>query len=589
VDRRRVLLASVAAALGGLVYINTLHNPFVYDDFRTIVDNGSIAALASPRAILLHDATRPVVSFSYAIDRALSAPGPFGFHVTNLLLHMVNVVLLFVVALRLTEDQQPTTRDQRLTTDDQRPTTRSNQRPTVAAFAAASLFAVHPLMTQAVGYISARPDVLSATLFLPAFFCGLRWMERRGAAWWLIALGLWIAALLTKETAIVLPAVFYCYDRLILGSAVDPKARRDIFWKLHVPFFGAAFVAGIARLAVFTFIERAGALTIAWRSIFDQAVVLWRYVGLTLMLGAQTIFHEVRPVSSAFDARGIVAVIALVAVVALAWRRRLGGAVASFGFIWFVLLLVPSAALAVVDRGDSMAEHRAYLASCGLFLMAGSLVAYIAERLGRVSARLSVLGAVAFGVILLLLGARTVLRNLVWSSPAALWQEASDLAPGNWLPRTLLGEALHEAGRHAEAVDAYRDALTLNPGDDIEYMNLAICLTETGRSKDALATLDALARRVPQSPIVFVGRGTVYMLGGDYDSARRDFLELLHRNPRDVTALQLLATLEERADNPAEALRRCEQVQQLMSGSLSTDECIRRNRARLASSPHAAP
>jgi Flp pilus assembly protein TadD len=236
-----------------------------------------------------------------------------------------------------------------------------------------------------------------------------------------------------------------------------------------------------------------------------------------------------------------------------------------------------------------MAEHRAYLASCGLFLMAGAFVGDLGARFGRVSTRLRLLGAVAFGVILLSLGIRTVLRNLVWSSPAVLWQEAADLAPGNWLPRTLLGEALHEAGRHAEAVDAYRDALTLNPRDDIEYMNLAVCLTETGRSKDALAILDGLAQRVPQSPIVPIGRGTVFMLDGDYASARRDFLELLARNPSDVTALQLLATLEERADNPAEALRRCEEIQQLMPGSLSIEECISRNRARLASRPRPAP
>jgi tetratricopeptide (TPR) repeat protein len=430
---------------------------------------------------------------------------------------------------------------------------------------------------------------LSATFFLLAFLCGLRWMMMRGTAWWLMAVVFWIAALLSKETAIVLPAAFLCCDRLILGHAGDAAARREKFWKMHVPFFAVAAVAGIARLAVFVFIERGGTLTIAWRSIFDQATVVWRYLALAVILGAQTIFHEVRPISSAFDPRGIVAVVALIAVSALAWRRRLGGAVASFGFIWFVLLLLPGAALAVIDRGDAMAEHRAYLASCGLFLIAGSVVAAVGERLSRVSVRLRTLGGVAFAVVLLLLGARTMLRNLIWSNPPVLWQEAADLAPGNWLPRMLLGEALHEAGRHAEAVDAYRDALTLNPSDDIEYMNLAVCLTETGRSKDALATLDGLARRVPQSPIVPIGRGTVYMLGGDYASARRNFLELLARNPGDVTVLQLLATLEERADNPAEALRRCEEIQQLMPGSLSTEECISRNRARLVSTPRPAP
>ena len=140
------------------MYLNALHNPFVYDDYHTVVANTSIQSVANLRAMVLHDVKRPIVNVSYAIDRALWGPAPLGFHVTNVLLHMLNVVLLFHLALR-------------------------GWRATgSAAFAAAALFAVHPMMTEAVGYISGRSELLCATFFLPAVMCGRRWLRGDGVA-----------------------------------------------------------------------------------------------------------------------------------------------------------------------------------------------------------------------------------------------------------------------------------------------------------------------------------------------------------------------------------------------------------------------
>src|SRR4051794_14785771 len=90
---RMMLVGLTAAGLGALVYVNALHNPFVYDDHRTILDNASIRTLTDVRAIVLHEMTRVLVNVSYAIDRATWGSAPFGFHVTNVLLHIVNVLL----------------------------------------------------------------------------------------------------------------------------------------------------------------------------------------------------------------------------------------------------------------------------------------------------------------------------------------------------------------------------------------------------------------------------------------------------------------------------------------------------------------
>jgi tetratricopeptide (TPR) repeat protein len=567
--RRGTRLCIVAAALGGFVYLNALHNPFVYDDHRTILDNGSIRSLREPRAIVLHDVTRPLVNLSYAIDRALWGGDPFGFHLTSVLLHIINVVLLFWIVWQLMDDRRSRGVQGALPVS-----------PDAAAFAAAALFAVHPMMTEAVGYISGRSDVLCGALFLAGFICGRRWMRERGMRWWLLTVGFWIAALLAKEIAIMLPVVLFCYDWLILES--DAIERRRTLRMLHVPLVGLALLAGIVRTAVFAYVERSGEVTIEWREVLGQAGVIWRYAGLILVPGGQTIFHDVPPIQTAFEPRALIAFVALVAIVTLAWRARRADAAARFGVIWFVLLLVPAAVLITIDDSQPMAEHRAYLASCGLFLTAGSLIAWCGARLSRVSARLRFLFVAALAVVLLSLGARTMLRNAVWGDPVALWREAADKAPKNWRPRSVLGEALHAAGRHEEAIVAYRTALALNPRDDMEYVKLALCLSELGRADEAAATFETLRRLDPQSPTVSTGLGAVAMMAGDPVRARRYFMETLDKDPRNVMALQWLAVLEEDvAGNPAEALRRCEELQRLMPGSLSTEDCVRRNRLRV--------
>ena len=119
----------------------TSRTHFVYDNFRTIVDNGALARFPHLHAVVMHDSTRPVASISFAIDRAIWGTSPFGFHVTSLFLHRVNVVLVFLVARRAAIDAGA---------DDNR-----RDRSLETAAVASTLFAVHPALTQGVGYISA--------------------------------------------------------------------------------------------------------------------------------------------------------------------------------------------------------------------------------------------------------------------------------------------------------------------------------------------------------------------------------------------------------------------------------------------------
>src|SRR5262245_18191816 len=134
-----------------LVYLNALHNPFVYDDHRLILENLSIRQISDSRPLVWHDVGRPLVNLSYAVDYAMWGLESFGFHLTNLLLHLLNILLVFRVAQAATVDFFG-----------------NQRRSQTSAIAAATLFAVHPMLTQAVGYVSGRAELLCTTFFLLA-------------------------------------------------------------------------------------------------------------------------------------------------------------------------------------------------------------------------------------------------------------------------------------------------------------------------------------------------------------------------------------------------------------------------------------
>jgi len=174
-------------------------------------------------------------------------------------------------------------------------------------------------------------------------------------------------------------------------------------------------------------------------------------------------------------------------------------------------------------------------------------------------------------------------RNAVWTSPVTLWLEAVEMAPRHWRARLMLGEALQDAGRCDQAVGIYKAAIALRPQEQFGYMKLGICLAQMGKLDEATDAFEHLRRIDPHSPVASVGLGAVAMLAGQSDRARRYFLETLDDDPRNIAARQSLAILEETvAANPAAALQRCEEIRALAPETPGNDDCIRRNRSRVA-------
>lgn len=536
----RFACGTVALA-AGLVYLNALDNPFIYDDHVLIGENRSLLAPLNLLGLILQDLARPVINVSFAVDRALWGPAPFGFHVTNVLLHMLNVGLLFILAtVALRHDERPL---------DQAPERTDAVSPLVVASVAALLLAVHPMMTGAVGYISARSEVLCTTWLVLALLSAGRWMKTADGKWLAATGGLWLLALATKETAAMFPLVLLMYDRLVVPAADVVERRRRVAW-LHLPFFGMTTVFVVARVAVLTLVEHAEPGIPQWGFVLVELDVVRRYLLLLLTPGAQSIFHAVSPVSGFFDPRVVVSVVTIGGLLVIAWRvRRLAG-LATFGLVWFLLLLVPSSMLFVLDRGEPMAEHRVYTASVGLFLAIGLAVGWLLPRLSELRPTTMRVVQVALIVWLAILGGRTMLRNMQWSDPIAVWTQAVNLAPDHWVPQLLLGEELQRANRCDEAVDRFRTAIRLYPDETTGYRKLGGCLIQLGRFDDARTTFQRLRDHTPESVHATNGLGVLALLGGQSDLARQYFLETLERDPHNIQAQEALATLEPGEDGP---------------------------------------
>jgi hypothetical protein len=345
-----VLACSAAVLLAGLVYLNSLNNPFVYDDVRSIVNNRSLAE-PSLRSVLLQNVSRPLVNVSYLIDHAIWGPRPFGYHVTSVLLHMLNVALLFLFVHGIAVDRWR----------DEGP--EQTRRAPLAAGVAATLYAVHPMMTEAVGYISGRSDLLSGTFKLLAFVAVRRWLNTDRWIWLAVTLLAFLLAVAAKETAVVLPLLFLYYIVLIRDD--PPVVRRRHAIMLCVPVLAVAVLGAAARLGLFVYVEYAGTVGWQWRYALSEIDVFTRYLALMIAPVGQTIFHGVPATTSFLEPRAIVALATsamCLALIVLAARRR---GIFAFGLVWFTLMLLPSAFLVLLNRAEPMAERRVYFASAG--------------------------------------------------------------------------------------------------------------------------------------------------------------------------------------------------------------------------------
>lgn len=421
-------LAVVAA------YANSFSGAFQFDDYKVIVDYPPVHTWAGWVDDL--GGLRPLLKLSYVLN--WNAGGDtFAFHLFNLLVHLANAGLVYALALAF-GNSCGAGRDWRW-----------------PAFAAALLFALHPVHSEAVTYISGRSSSLMTLFYLSALWSYTRWTQGGAAPRWL-ALALFAVAAAVKESALLFPLAILVWEWACRTPWRTVAARQWPFW----------LASGLVGLALLLHPGYSALMLGSLRSLSLYDGFLAQLSGASVLLGkllwpaALNIDPDFPPIP------GLVAVLPQLAGLALllagAWHFRNTRPWISLGLGWaLVHLLVLNT---VFPRADVANERQLYWADWGLFLV-------LAVELDLALARRRAWGVLA--LLACVLAAATLARNEVYRSEIALWEDTARKSPHKARVHNNLGYAYRLAGRNADAERAYTQALSLQPGYVKAANNLA--------------------------------------------------------------------------------------------------------------------
>ena len=574
----------ILAAAVIITYANTFHSPFIFDDQVNIVENTSIRDLSSifqvfaPPPSETGIAGRPVINFSLALNYAISGEDPWSYHLLNLLIHLAAAFCLFGIVRR--------------TLTSRRLKAAYENAATPLAFACVLIWALHPLLTQAVTYVVQRCESLMGLCFLLTFYCAIRgWQSAAPRPWQLAAVLSFIVGCGAKEVIAAAPVLLFLYDLIFVHDGVLVALRRSALLYAGL-FFGLIFL-GMLVAAGGTAGSGTGRITFsAVEYWLTQPEVILHYLRLVFWPDALSIDYgwPVARFGSAWPSLAIIAFLLAAAVLALVKKQPLG-----FPAIFFFTVLAPTS---LIPLPDAAFEHRMYLPSIAVVAIA-VICAY--KMLKGAAKRWAGNGAqektvVRKGAVYLLiltgasLGMLTYARNMDYRSDVRIWFDAAQKYPENSRAHANLGNALLQEGDLRGAMEAlyaalrietenarnfngglryyeylsirpvyakiqdnlgwawlgkgdavaaaghFREALKVNPAYATALAHLGIALYRQGNGSAAMECFQQAIRMKPSDPDIRVNLGVTLRLQGRYLEAVRNFREALQLAPGKVSA-----------------------------------------------------
>lgn len=557
----------IAVAVIG-VYLNSFFGAFVFDDRATIVANPHLdrlwppgEAFAAPPKSPLRD--RPVVSFSFSVNRFLTGPSPASFHGGNLLIHLAAALFLFGVIRRsLLSPRLPE---------------RYRSSALGLSLTSTLIWALHPLQTQAVTYLTQRCESLMGLFFLGTLYAFIRGAgSPRPRRWYCLAVGLCALGMGSKAVMVTAPFLILCYDRVFVAVS-----RQEI-WNRRRMFYLALFLTLAVQAALL--------LTTSYADIktyhpleygLAQFGVITHYLRLALFPHPLILDYHWLPVRDwAEIGGGFAIIVTLLLLILAAWRKSppLG-----FAGLWFFLILAPTSTLLPLE--DLAFEHRMYLPLAALTVLT-ALGGY--ELLRRLfprspSRRKLSAGALTF-LVVGILGALTISRNSDYRSAAGIWEGVITRRPGNPRAYNSLANLVLRQGDSVRAEQLYRRAIEVSPAYQPAHYNLANLLAGRGEVKEAIVYYRKTLEINPEAVEAHNNLGIALFREGETEAARTHFLAGLKTDPEDPAGHYNLGLLLLREGDAARALPYLKRARELSPDSLPVQQALsaaeERNRNR---------
>jgi protein O-mannosyl-transferase len=577
-DRKMVLLAAAVFFIAAGVYLPTLNNTFIWDDLQLVTNPLTIKG--NPYAFLFGGGAyfRPFLHLSMATDFSLWHLNSSGYHITNILLHAINSLLVFLAGFLLM-------RNQNYVAGDEGPTNKSPDQRIALPFVSAAIFALHPVHTESVAWISGRTDMLATLFFLLAFISYLEYAKGKNAKGLVLSCLFFLFSLFSKENAIAFVVVVFAYGIIT-----------KMPWK-RIALSQTSLLAVIIIYFLFrqtVVIKMISASPGSANAFFSSGISHNNF--LPFLAGSSGYYFEklVLPfnlnIMPEIPHNPIYFLIALLPFVLGGFfyfsRRRLE----VFMLIWIIATLLPSLSIVFSQIAAPLGERYLYLPSAGFAILSGLILARIKNYKVFWIIVLSVF--VVFAVL-------TFERLKVWENDIVLWEDTVRKNPTSIAAHINYGRALLEGkeqekakrellialgqkkimreqastilyllgtaemtGNNYEKAEAFfKDAIKTNTRNAFAYNNLGILyLRMSDRSPggdnkvldDAISNLKEALILSPNLVQAKFNIGLCYLKQRDFDNAERSFYSVIESDPAgnmSNDAQQLLFLIEFQRQN----------------------------------------
>ncbi len=560
------------------MHSSALENRFTnYDDDLYIYQNYRIKTLDLENIVWLftHGYYRsyiPLTMVSHAIDYAVWGLDPWGHHLTNLVIHSINSVWVFLFGVMVLADMRSRARTVGGGHHEHGVVTAG---VILGSVAAALLFSLHPQRVESVAWVSDRKDLLVAFFSLPSLAAYMVYTSGRGGKkWYLLSLCAFVLAAMSKSIAVVTPVIMVLLDILVMGRSTIRDYRGPIVLE-KIPFFLVSLAVGLASQAAATgavpslFVEEASWL----QRLLLPFYATFFYIGkMFYPAGLVPVYNLPNAGAMVFS---VVLFAILLASFFVAWKRRFSWWVMA----WLAYLIFLSPTMIGLSAGiQPLADRYSYLPSVSICLLAGGSIAFFWDRAGRRqrSRGTRIVLFVSWFAVLVTVGSASARQMQYWRTSESLWQrqvavipvafgynnlghalmnahetdaaidafkEVTHLMPDFAQGFNNLGVAYNLQGRSEEAMESFARAIRLVPNYIDAYVNLGMLLKQQGRFEDAMKIFDAALKQNPASPEATFGKGSLFEAMGDTVRAMSGYQKAIDLRPDYVAPYTALSNL----------------------------------------------
>lgn len=540
---RTLIFLAVFCTAAAILYTATFHAPFVYDDINYITKNDPNVHMTEFSWNALKTAAldgkprnRPVANISFALNYYFGKEDPFGYHLVNLIIHLLTGMFLFFLfrmTISLADSLKPPVK------------ALADMPADWIAFLAVLIWLVHPVQTNAVTYMVQRMTSLAALFYILSLLLYVkgrlamqqnRWRRPAGYLAGCVLAGL--CAVFTKQNAGMLPVFILLYEWFFFQDLRPVRSKRLLFGGILVVFvfgvIGYIYLGSQPFDRILSAYERRD-FTLAQRVLTEWRVIAY-YAGLIVFpqAGRLLLDHSyplsdalIAPLTTLTSAGMILAILALALYSAKRYR------LISFCLIWFLGNLVIESSIIGIEI---IYEHRLYLPSMMLCLMAVWLLSRLVQKKWLF---VSIVVAVA-----LVFSFWTCQRNQIWASDVTFWKDVAQKSPQKARPLQNLAYSLQQKGRHAEAITHYQASLDIEAHPAV-YFNLGLSFINEKRYLDAVeAYLNALKMGY-QAPGIHRHFAYALSMAGEFHAALKQYQAALKRGPANESARSRLSALRE--------------------------------------------